>query len=260
MAVINRTDDSFYSVSCCSTTDDVLCRVDRALTEGADILDIGGCSTRPQSHPVSVETEWRHISESLTVIRKHFPTAILSIDTFRSEIAQKALNEFGGLIINDVSGLADETMACIAANAGVPYVLTHSLPLMADTDIFVQMIDFFVKKINALHQNGVKDIIIDPGFGFNKTTEQNWQILSGLDSFQMLDKPMLIGVSRKRMLQNLFGCTAEDALNATTTANMQALMAGAKIIRVHDVKEAKQAVRIYLQCNTDKRYGISNRF
>lgn len=245
MAIVNSTDDSFYSASRCLNETEVLQRIEKAIAEGADILDIGGCSTRPDSIPVSTEQEWQRVKLALNIIKKKFPNTTISLDTFRSKVAELALQQFGQLIINDISGLTDARMIDVVAQAGVPYILTHSQPLLSHIDITTQVIDFFVHKIDILQRAGVKDIIIDPGFGFNKTTEQNWQLLSSLDHLNILDKNILIGISRKSMIQNLLCCDVHDTLNGTTAAHMLSLSKGADILRVHDVKEAKQAITIY---------------
>lgn len=247
MAIVNATDDSFYAQSQCGDEEKLLLRADKALRQGADLLDIGGCSTRPQGEIISAEVEWSRVNNALGVIKANFPNALLSLDTFRPQIAQQALNKYGHLIVNDVSGLHDERMAKVVAEAGVPYVLTHSEALGKEDDLIVQVLDFFCRKIDVLQRAGVKDIIIDPGFGFNKTTEQNWRLLSSLDHLKILSKPILVGISRKRMLQQLLGCTANKALNGTTAANMVALQKGADMLRVHDVRAAKEVIMVYNQ-------------
>lgn len=250
MAVVNATDDSFYAVSRCHTADDILQRVEHCLAEGADIIDIGGCSTRPQSVAADAETEWRRLSMALNAVKAQYGnTLILSVDTFRVDIARHAVAEYGGMIINDVSGLGDEQMATTAAETEAPYIITWQQPSSANGMAYLaEAVDFLQRKIDLLQQTGVKDIIVDPGFGFNKTDEQNWELLKNMHCLKVLEKPVLAGLSRKSMLQRIARCDAADALNATTAAHMIALSEGADILRVHDVKAAKEAVAIYMQC------------
>ena len=246
MAIINATDDSFFSASRCTSEEAVLQKAELALSSGADILDIGGCSTRPSSTPVDQETEWQRVRMALTAIRSKYPDATLSLDTFRAEVAQRAISEFGGMIINDISGWADEKMQQVVTENGVPYVLTYCTPSdNSGEQYLVEMIDVLQRQVDRLQQAGAKDIIIDPGFGFGKTLDQNWHILSNMHCLQILGKPILAGISRKSMIQKILDCNAAEALNGTTAAHMIALEQGADILRVHDVKEAKQTLLIY---------------
>jgi dihydropteroate synthase len=246
MALINITSGSFFADSRCSSAEEVAGTAEKALAEGADILDIGGCSTRPCSVAADSATEWQRVSTALRAVRKEFPDAVLSLDTFRPEIAEKALGEFGGMIINDVSGLSDSRMAEVVAKAGVPYVLTWSEPSSKTGDDYLTfMIDSLQKQIDILEKNGVKDIVVDPGFGFSKNDTQNWLILKNMHCLHILGKPVLAGISRKSMIQRALGCNAAEALNGTTAAHMIALAEGADILRVHDVKEAKQTILIH---------------
>lgn len=248
MAVINATTDSF-AFSCTNICEaEILQQAAKALTDGADILDVGACSTRPEAEPISENEEWRRLNIALKAIRGAFPNAIVSVDTFRADIARKAVETYQADIINDIAGGADNKMFETVAELGVPYVLTHNCsqfncPQSAQNDskdIVVEVLDFFVRKADELHRMGVKDIILDPGFGFNKTLEQNWQLLAHLKDLQMVQLPILAGISRKSMIYKILETTpqSDDALKGTIAANMIALMNGANILRVHDVKEA----------------------
>ena len=247
MAIVNATDDSFYGPSRCTDSSQILFRAEKALAEGADILDIGGCSTRPASTPVDFESEWQRVDMAIGAIRSRFADTLLSLDTFRSEVASRAISKYGGMIINDISGCSDSRMAEVVAAAGVPYVLTFSSQTSATSTLAAEAIYFFAKAIDMLQTAGVKDIIIDPGFGFGKDVRQNWLLLRQMQRLRVLGKPVLAGVSRKRMIRQVLQCTEEDALNGTTAANMAALIHGADILRVHDVKQATQTILLFNQ-------------
>lgn len=254
MAIINITDDSFFSQSCCRTQNQIAHNIASALSEGADIIDIGCCSTRPNSIPVDSHTELARLKLALEVINSDFPNAIVSLDTFRVEIAEYALQYAKNIIINDISGLADSNMIDVLSQTNTPYVLTFNQTLDTKQHITHQAIDFFQNKINILTKAGVKDIIIDPGFGFNKTYSQNWLLFSQLSYLNMLNKPLLVGISRKSMIQHALQCTAQQALNGTTACHILALEQGTNILRVHDVKAAKQAITIYQTCKQTNNY------
>ena len=245
MAIVNVTDDSFYAGSRLRTRDEIEARMQSAIAEGADILDIGGCSTRPGSAPVDAETEWSRVRVALETAREKFDGTALSLDTFRAEIARRAIDEYGAMIINDVSGLQDERMLNVVNRGGVPYVLTHNRSIESGRDIMEQLTDFFVRKTDMLQYAGVSDIIIDPGFGFGKSVEENWEILGRLRTLEILGKPILAGMSRKRMIREVLQRTEDGALNGTTAANMLALTEGATILRVHDVREAREVLTVY---------------
>ena len=251
MAIVNVTPDSFYTSWGKESIDDILKQVQNLIDLGADIIDIGACSTRPNSTPTNAEEEWKRLSPVLAAIRVHFPKTILSIDTFRAEIAEKAILA-GGDIINDVyGGEADVEMWNIVAKYGVPYILTlaHNLPngdAKNGYDYTMSgVVDFFQEKLDKLHRMGVADVIIDPGFGFAKTERENYTILNQLDVLSALQAPMLVGISRKSMLYKPLGVGPSDVLPATIAANTMALERGANILRVHDVAAAKQAIAIY---------------
>lgn len=255
MAIVNVSPDSFYT-SCGDVCVEELCdRVGVLLGEGADIIDIGGCSTRPDSTPVDAAEEWRRLDGALRAIRSRFPEAVLSVDTFRAEIAEKAI-QLGADIINDVSGgEADCKMWEVVASYQVPYVLTLSIGLCRGSETgydytMSAAMEFFQNRLDALHRMGVADVIIDPGFGFGKDMDQNYAILRQLGLFGVLHAPILAGISRKSMLYKPLGLTPSDVLPATIAANTLALERGAHILRVHDVTAAKQAIAIYSLTHT----------
>ena len=244
MAIVNVSPDSFYT-SWGQVGEQVLLEnVQNALCEGADILDIGACSTRPGGVLVDATTEWLRLEPALRAIRHHFPKAIVSIDTFRPEIADKAM-ALGADMINDVSGAnADPHMWEVVAKHHVPYVLTHANPI-SQQDAMVDVLHFMQASLDKLHRMGIADVIIDPGFGFGKTIAQNYAILNQLDVLQVLHTPVLVGVSRKSMLHQPLHATPQDVLPATVAANTLALERGANILRVHDVAAARQAIQIH---------------
>ncbi len=252
MAIINLTPDSFYH-SCEQDITRVLREAEKAQQEGATILDIGAYSSRPNAVEVSAEEEWHRLQAPLEAIRKHFPSAILSLDTFRAEIAKKAVEAYGVQIINDISaGEADPAMFQIVADLQVIYSMMHmrgtpqTMQTLTDyKDMMAQIIHYFQTKVDTLHRLGVKDIIIDPGFGFAKTTEQNFELLQKLHYLHTLNLPILVGLSRKSMIYKSLNITPDEALNGTTALHMLALTQEANILRVHDVQEAVQAIKLY---------------
>ena len=231
----------------------MLSAVSLALQGGASILDIGAVSTRPGSAAVPEEEEWRRLRIGLEAIRRMGTTVPVSVDTYRASIAERAIGEYGVAMVNDVSGLQDGRMAEVVSRASVPYVLTHMRGTPAtmqsqtayDEDVMSALLGWFAERIDRLRQAGVTDIIVDPGLGFAKTTEQNWEILRRLRELEVLGLPILVGLSRKSMVYKTLGCTPQEALNGTTAAHMAALAGGASLLRVHDVREATEAVRIY---------------
>lgn len=253
MAIANLTPDSFFTGSRLFTEKDVLTHVGKALEEGADIIDVGAFSTRPSATYISEEEELERLKSPLRAIRKHFPDAIISLDTFRAGIARWGVEECKIDIINDISGgTLDDMMFETVAEMGVAYVLTHTRgtpqtmqKLTQYDNMISDILHFFEKKTTQLIHLGVKDIIIDPGFGFAKTLEQNYELLAKMTYFKELNFPVLYGVSRKSMIYNLLETTPEHALNGTTALNMLGLMNGANILRVHDVKEAVETVKIF---------------
>ena len=252
MGIVNVTPDSFYSHSRVRGGDEVLARCRRMLAEGADIIDVGACSTRPGGDLASEQEELDRLHQAFSLLDAEFPDAIFSVDTFRARVARECVKEHRVAIINDVSGFdADGVMLDTVAELNVPYVLTHSKGLAGDTphydDFIPELFKQLADKVWMLRQRGVKDVIIDPGFGFGKSLEQNFAMLDVLDEFSMLDAPLLVGVSRKSMITKTLNLTPEEALNGTTVLNTIALMKGANILRVHDVKAASEAVKLVAQ-------------
>ena len=250
MAIVNVTSDSFYTSWGKCSDEVLLSNVQLAIDQGADILDIGACSTRPGSTPVTAEEEWQRLSHALQLIRSHFPKAIVSVDTFRATVAEQALR-LGADIINDVCGGNDEEMWKVIARHNVPYILTYAQEIQSQGEIkdydytMSHVLDYFQSRLDALHRMGVADVVVDPGFGFGKTVEQNYRILNQLDILSVLHAPILVGISRKSMLYKPLYATPEEVLPATVAANMLALERGAHILRVHDVEAAKQAITVY---------------
>ena len=253
MAIINVTTDSFARHCTNITEAEILRWAAEALSEGADILDIGGCSTRPGSTPPTEEEEWRRVRLAASAIRREWPEAILSVDTYRASVARRAVEEQGVHIINDISGgQFDDKMFEVVADVRVPYILTHTRAL-PDTmqqhtdyaDLMSEVLDYLQARVNTLHNMGVADIILDPGFGFAKTTEQNYELLRKLEYLKVLGLPILAGLSRKSMITRPLGITPDEALPGTIALQMLALCNGASILRVHDVKEAKQIITLY---------------
>ncbi len=254
MGIVNVTPDSFFAGSRAGGEEDLLRRCASMIEEGADIIDVGGCSTRPSGEFVSAEEELERMSSAFRLLATSFPDVVFSVDTFRAEVARVCVKEYGVAIINDVSGFDwDGEMLDTVAELNVPYVLTHTKGVAGETpeygdfvpDVFKQIAD----KLWQLRQRGVKDVIVDPGFGFGKSLQQNYLLMSCLEEFAMFDAPLLVGVSRKSMITRLFDISPEEALNGTTVLNTVALMKGASILRVHDVRAAREAVEIYSKLN-----------
>lgn len=252
MGILNVTPDSFYSGSRNESEMQIINRVRQILDEGGKIIDIGAQSSNPKSTFLSAKEEMERLKYALPVINREFPGAILSIDTFYGDVARFCVEEHGVAIINDISGgEIDETMFPTVTQLNVPYILMHmrgtpqTMASLTDYDNLIQDIFYhFSKKVAELHQLGVNDIIIDPGFGFSKTLDQNYELMAALRGFSIFEKPLLVGVSRKRMIAQLLGATPEESLNGTTALNTFALQNGADILRVHDVKEAVEVVKI----------------
>lgn len=244
MAILNVTEDSFYTHCPSCSQADILAAAAQQLSAGADILDIGACSTRPGSEPVAEQVERDRIAMAVTTIRSAFPDALLSVDTFRTSVAQTAL-EAGADMINDVSG-GNEAMYDLISRAHVPYVLTHAQGTTMD-----ECVDFFARRLDLLHQRGVADVVIDPGFGFGKTIEQNWSLLRHLHELSVLQTPILVGLSRKSMIYKALETDADHALYGTVAAHVYALQGGASILRVHDVAAAKDAIKVFNYVNNN---------
>ena len=258
MGIVNITPDSFYSGSRKQTDEAVLLRCRQIIDEGGAIIDIGAQSTSPTSAFLSASEEAERLMPALKTIRREFPDAVLSVDTFYADVAKQAVEEFGVDIINDISGgQIDEKMFPTVADLSVPYILMHmrgtpqTMQQFTHYDNFIQdFLYYFSEKINRLNQLGVNDIVIDPGFGFSKTLEQNYQLMAYLKYLDIFEMPLLVGISRKSMIYKLFGSTPEESLNGTTALNTAALLSGADILRVHDVKEAVECVKIVSKIET----------
>jgi dihydropteroate synthase len=255
MGIINATPDSFYEGSRHAGIDAILQQAEQMLSEGADILDIGGQSTRPGSERVTAEEELKRVIKGIEAIHNKFPRVIISIDTFYSMVATEAVAA-GASIINDISaGSIDAGLIPLVASLQVPYVLMHikGTPQTMHQQIQYEnvtkeVLDFLIQKTVELRKSGIHDIIIDPGFGFGKNSVHNFELLRNLSVFKMLECPILLGISRKSTVYKTLGVTADEALNGTTVLNTIGLMNGANILRVHDVKEAKEAVQLVKAC------------
>jgi dihydropteroate synthase len=261
MGVINITPDSFYKGSRYNSDDEIVKAARLMIEEGADILDIGGYSSRPGAKDISQKEEAGRVLRALKIISRELPEAILSVDTFNADTASEAVLECGAHIINDISGgEKDKEMFSVVEKLNVPYILMHmqgepgtmqNNPVY--DDIVSDILKWFGDRIYRLQSAGVKDIIIDPGFGFGKTIEHNFELLRRLEDFTVAGLPLLVGVSRKSMIWKTLNISADDALNGTTVLNTIALNKGADILRVHDVKEAVQAVRLMKKMNAGKK-------
>ena len=253
MGIVNINDDSFYASSRCLSEDLIMARVQLQLFDGASIIDIGAYSTRPGCVDVPTEEEKERIAMAMKVINQHFPDAIISVDTFRADVARFAVEECGAAIINDISGgTMDDNMFATVADLHVPYILMHikGTPQTMqqcchyDGDMMDEIIKFFAERVERLKLLGVNDVILDPGFGFAKDLDQNYQLMQRLDELKVFGLPVLVGISRKSMIYKLLGGDADDALNGTTVLNTIALSKGANILRVHDVLPAMEAIKI----------------
>ena len=246
MGILNITEDSFYKDSRYSFEDDIRRRIEKMISEGVDIIDIGGCSTRPDSQPVSEDEELKRVSLGCGLLRNNYPDFPLSIDTFRSRVAKMALEVYNADIINDVSGGEDEEMIDIIASFKVPYVLTYNTKErnFFKSDITADAITFLSKKLNLFHKHGVNDVILDPGFGFSKSINENFILLNELEEFVKTGYPVLVGLSRKSMIYRTLETGPEGSLEGTVALNSIALYKGAHILRVHDVKIAKDIVKL----------------
>ena len=256
MGILNATPDSFYTGSRARTEKETARRANQIIEEGATMIDVGAFSTRPGAEQVSQSEEMKRLRKALTVIRKELPDVVISVDTFRPEVAQMCVEEYGADIINDVSeggltGVANVPLEPetgelpeifhTVARLGVPYILMSVQPTLREVLLG------FARKVSQLRTLGVKDIILDPGYGFGKTVEQNFLLFNEMEKMQVLDLPTLVGVSRKSMIYKTIGGNADTALNGTTVLHTMALMKGANILRVHDVKEAVEAVTLFIR-------------
>lgn len=252
MGIVNCTPDSFFDKSRTTTADDITQLIEKHINEGADLIDIGGYSTRPGAAEVSADEEWQRIAPALEFVKKNHPEIIVSIDTFRSDIVRRACNA-GADVINDVSaGLLDENMYFEVAYQKVPLILMHMKgssiqQMMADTHydhLMSEVIRHLSERVGKAREAGILDVAVDPGFGFSKTLEQNYAMIRELQHFHVLEVPLLVGISRKSMICKALNVDPEDALNGTTALHAVALQKGAHILRVHDVKAAKEAIEL----------------
>lgn len=249
MGILNVTPDSFFAGSRMQTGQEILERANQIVAEGATMIDIGGCSTRPGSEPVSEAEEMERLRLALGIVRREMPRAVVSVDTFRPDVARMVVEEYGADIINDVSGGCVE-MYRMVARLRVPYILMSVQPTVRD------MLLAFAREVQQLRDLGVKDMILDPGFGFGKTVAQNYQVMNELERLRVMELPLLVGVSRKSMIYKLLGLTPSESLNGTSVLHTIALMKGASILRVHDVKEAVECVRIAESLNGQIDYSL----
>ena len=253
MGILNATPDSFYAVSRSQTKPQIAERTHQILSEGASIIDVGACSTRPDSEPATEQEEMERLRVALAIVRREAPEAIISVDTYRPDVARMVVEEFGVDIINDVGAPANskrliansqENMFRMVSRLRVPYIYMSRKSTMKEV-----LLDC-AEVVDTLRSMGQKDIILDPGFGFGKTVNDNYQVMNELERMQMLNLPVLVGISRKSMIYKLMGTTPEDSLNGTTVLDTISLMKGANILRVHDVKEAVECVKIVQSLNS----------
>lgn len=256
MGILNVTPDSFFDGGRYTNEKSVLPQVEKMLLDGATFIDIGAYSTRPGAPEVDEDTELKRIAPIIKLILNNFPDTLLSVDTFRSKIAKEGV-DLGAAVINDISaGLQDEKMLATVAKLGVPYIMMHmrgtpqTMQKQTDYgDLVKEVLSFFSKRVALAKSQGIKDVIIDPGFGFAKTLEQNYELLQQMELLKMIEHPLLTGISRKSMIYKLLETTPEKALNGTTALHMVCLEKGASILRVHDVKEAMECIQLYQQLN-----------
>ncbi|WP_277465178.1 dihydropteroate synthase [Parabacteroides sp. PF5-6] len=266
MGILNVTPDSFYAESRKQSEKAIEERVQAILAEGGDMIDLGGYSSRPDAEEVAPKEEMRRLAFALEIIRKHYPEVMVSVDTFRADVARSCVEDYGADIINDISGgELDPQMFRTVAALQVPYILMHMRgtpqtmqQFTTYTDMMDEIMRYFADKVNRLHQLGVNDIILDPGFGFSKTTDQNYALMSHLREFRLFDLPLLVGISRKSMIYRFLGGTPAESLNGTTILNTYALLNGAHILRVHDVKEAREAVSIVQKITFNSQLSTLN--
>lgn len=248
MGILNVTPDSFYADSRTQTKQTIVDKVRLMVDEGAALIDVGACSTRPGSTPVSEQEETERLRMALRVVRSEFPDVVLSVDTFRPDVARMVVSEFGVGMINDIGGQSTavrQDMFRTVARLGIPYVLMSQAPTLRE------MLLGFAEEVQQLRDLGQKDIVLDPGFGFGKSLEQNYEVLSRLEHLQVMELPVLVGVSRKSMINRVLVTTPSEALNGTTVLHTIALQKGASILRVHDVRAAVETVRLYSVCSSN---------
>lgn len=254
MAIVNVTPDSFYSGTRTMDDEAIATRVRQAIDDGASIIDIGGYSSRPGAEDVSVEQEWERVSRALAVVQDVAKDAVVSVDTFRAKVARLSIEQAGAIIINDISaGEADAAMVEVVAHYGVPYVAMHmrgtpqtmQQQTTYERGVVAEVSSYFDSKLEWLEKRGVKDIILDPGFGFAKSVEQNYELLAGLHLLRDKGYPLLVGISRKSMIYKVLDASPQEALNGTSALHWEALQQGATILRVHDVREACEVITLW---------------
>lgn len=253
MGILNVTPDSFYDGSCYNGELAIGNRIEQMLEEGVDIIDLGAMSTKPGAAEISEEEEMKRLKPALKMINKYFSDAVVSVDTYRSSIAREVVEKYGVAIVNDISaGELDANMFATIADLKVPYIMMHikGTPQNMQNDpqyddLVQEIMMYFAKKLEQAKSLGISDIILDPGFGFGKTVAHNYELMKNLDTLKILERPMLVGISRKSMIYKVLETDAENALTGTIALNMAALLNGANILRVHDVKEAVQTIKIY---------------
>lgn len=252
MGILNVTPDSFYSGSRMQTQEEIAVRARQIIDEGASIIDIGAYSSRPNAEHITAGEEMNRLRTGLEIVNRNHPDAIVSVDTFRSDVAEQCVKDYGVAIVNDIAaGEMDDRMFETVARLGVPYIMMHMQGTPQNMqkephydNLIKEVFIYFARKVQQLRDLGMKDIILDPGFGFGKTLEHNYELMARLEEFSIFELPLLVGISRKSMIYKLLGGTPQDALNGTTVLDTVALMKGANILRVHDVREAVEAVRI----------------
>ena len=262
MGILNVTPDSFYAGSRMQTEEDIAARARQIIAEGASIIDIGAYSSRSNAEHISAEEEMKRLRTGLEILNRNHPDAVISVDTFRADVAEWCVKEYGVAVINDIAaGEMDNRMFRTVARLGVPYIMMHMQGTPQDMqkepryeNLIKEVFLYFSRKVQQLRDLGVKDIILDPGFGFGKTLEHNYKLMAHLEEFRIFELPLLVGVSRKSMIYKLLGGTPQDSLNGTTVLDTVALMKGANILRVHDVREAVEAVRITEKIKEESGY------
>lgn len=262
MGILNLTPDSFYAESRKRTEQEIAARAVQIVSEGGSIIDVGAYSSRPNADDVPAEEEMERLRRGLAIVFREVPDAVVSIDTFRADVAKMCVEEFGAAIVNDISaGEMDKDMFPVVARLGVPYVMMHMQGTPQDmqrnphyTHLLGEVLRYFSEKVQRLRDLGAKDLILDPGFGFGKTLAHNYELLAGMEELAVFELPVLVGVSRKSMIYNLLECTPDDALNGTSVVNALALTKGADILRVHDVKPAVETVKIVSAMNDNTTF------
>jgi len=264
MGILNVTPDSFYAGSRKQTEAEIEQRIQEILTEGGKIIDIGGYSSRPDAEDVSPKEEMNRLRPALQILRDHYPDIPVSVDTFRAQVASESVEVYGAALINDIAGGAlDDKMYDVIAQLNTPYILMHMVGTPRTMqqhcnyhDLSGDILLYFSQRLRQLRLRGVKDIIVDPGFGFSKTLDQNYALINHLGEFKLLEAPLLIGISRKSMLYKLLGCTPAESLNATTALHFACLQKGADILRVHDVKAAVETIQVFEKLKQTETYPL----